>query len=81
MPKCSYCGLTYHNPRGLTLVLNSGDIKFLCSSKCRKNMLMKKRKVRWITKKTKSKEEIRQEILEESKQEEAGTSVNVEEKK
>ncbi|MEK6847701.1 MAG: 50S ribosomal protein L24e [Nanoarchaeota archaeon] len=54
MPKCSYCGKEYHVPRGLTLVMNDGTVKYLCSSKCRKNMLMKRRKVRWITKKKKS---------------------------
>jgi len=50
MPKCSYCGKEYGIPRGLTLVLNDGTLKYLCSSKCRKNMLMKRRKVRWISK-------------------------------
>ncbi len=55
MPKCSYCGEEYSLPRGLTLVLNDGSVKELCSSKCRKNMLMKRRKVKWILKKKKSK--------------------------
>jgi len=50
MPKCSYCGKEYGPPRGLTLVINDGSLKYLCSSKCRKNMLMKRRKVRWISK-------------------------------
>jgi len=55
MPKCVYCGKDYDLHKGLTLVGNDGKIKFLCSSKCRKNMLMKRRKVRWIIKKKKSK--------------------------
>lgn len=50
MPKCSYCGKQYEFPRGLTLVKTDGNVKYLCSSKCRKNMLMAKRKVRWILK-------------------------------
>lgn len=50
MPKCSYCGRDYEFPRGLTLVKTGGSVIYLCSAKCRKNMLMKKRKVRWITK-------------------------------
>ena len=50
MPKCSYCGKQYEFPRGLTLVKTDGNIVYLCSAKCRKNMLMKKRKVRWISK-------------------------------
>lgn len=54
MPKCSYCGRMYEPPHGLTFVMNDGTVKSLCSAKCRKNMLMKRRKVRWISKKTKS---------------------------
>lgn len=51
MPKCVYCGENYDIPKGLTLIMKDGTINYLCSSKCRKNMLMKRRKVRWITKK------------------------------
>ena len=70
MPKCSYCGKMYEFPRGLTLVKVDGSIKHLCSSKCRKNMLMKRRKVRWITKGNKNKEtikEIKEEVGEKEK--------------
>ena len=56
MPKCTYCGENYENPRGLTLVMKDGTVNHLCSSKCRKNMFMKRRKVRWIRKKDKSKQ-------------------------
>jgi len=56
MPKCVYCGKDYEFPRGTTLVMNDGTINYLCSSKCRKNMKMKRRKVRWISKKTKENE-------------------------
>jgi len=55
MPKCVYCGRVYEFPRGLTLVTKEGNVKYLCSSKCRKNMAMKRRRVRWITKKEKAK--------------------------
>ena len=48
MPKCSYCQKTYEFPRGLTLVMTNGYVNHLCSSKCRKNMLMGRRKVRWL---------------------------------
>ncbi len=51
MPKCVYCGTNYEFPRGLTLVKSDGTVKYLCSSKCKKNMLMKRRKVFWIKKK------------------------------
>ncbi|MGY4884745.1 MAG: 50S ribosomal protein L24e [Nanobdellota archaeon] len=57
MPKCVYCGENYDIHKGLTLIMKDGTINYLCSSKCRKNMLMKRRKVRWISKKKKEKEE------------------------
>ncbi len=50
MPQCSFCGKEYNIPRGLTYVQTDGVIKYLCSSKCRKNFLMHRRKVRWIAK-------------------------------
>ena len=50
MPKCSYCGNQYEFPRGVTLVKIDGNVLHLCSAKCRKNMEMRKRKVRWISK-------------------------------
>jgi|APSaa5957512622_1039677.scaffolds.fasta_scaffold00444_5 ribosomal protein L24E len=50
MPKCVYCGTQYEFPRGLTLVMKDGTVNTLCSSKCRKNMLMGRRKVRWLPK-------------------------------
>lgn len=51
MPKCVYCEKDYEFPRGVTLVTNKGAINYLCSSKCRKNMAMGRRKVRWISNK------------------------------
>jgi len=48
MTKCVYCGKEYDIPRGLTLVMKDGKVNYLCSSKCRKNMLMGRRKVRWV---------------------------------
>ncbi len=56
MPKCSYCKRDYEFPKGVTLVGNDGSVNYFCSSKCRKNMAMKRRKVRWISKKRKEKE-------------------------
>ena len=55
MPKCVYCGKDYDAHKGLTLVKNDGSVNHLCSSKCRKNMLMKRRKIRWVSKKKKEK--------------------------
>jgi len=56
MPKCVYCGSQYEFPRGLTLIMKDGTINYLCSSKCRKNMLMKRRKVKWVLSKKKVQE-------------------------
>jgi len=53
MPKCVYCGSQYEFPRGLTLIMKDGTINFLCSAKCRKNILMKRRKVKWVLSKKK----------------------------
>jgi large subunit ribosomal protein L24e len=50
MLKCSYCDKDYDSHKGLIFVLKDGNIKNFCSSKCRKNMQMKRRKVRWISK-------------------------------
>jgi ribosomal protein L24E len=63
MPRCVYCKTMYEIPRGLTLIMKDGTINHLCSSKCRKNMLMKRRKVRWISKAKKSKEDLQKEVL------------------
>lgn len=58
MPKCVYCKKDYEIPKGLTLVMKDGVVNHLCSSKCRKNMQMKRRKVRWISKEKKVKKEV-----------------------
>jgi ribosomal protein L24E len=56
MPKCVYCGKVYEPPRGLSYILKDGTVHFLCSPKCKKNMLMKRRKVNWIRKSAINKE-------------------------
>ena len=50
MPKCVYCGKNYEFPKGLTVVMKDGTVNYFCSSKCRKNMQMRRRKVRWLPK-------------------------------
>ena len=57
MNKCVYCKKEYTEHKGTTLVMNSGKINHFCSAKCRKNMLMKRRKVRWVSKVKKVKKE------------------------
>ena len=51
MPKCVFCGEQYESPRGTTIVTNDGTPNYFCSSKCRKNKSMKRRNVRWVSKK------------------------------
>ena len=55
MPKCTFCKRDYENPRGLTMVMNDGTIKFFCSGKCRKNSNLGRisKKVNWVRKKEK----------------------------
>jgi len=55
MPKCVYCFKQYDLHKGLTLIMKDGTINHFCSSKCRKNKFLKRRKVRWISKKKKGK--------------------------
>ena len=53
MPRCSFCRQNYEFPRGLSLILNDGNIFYFCSSKCRKNQMDLKRdskKVNWVRK-------------------------------
>jgi len=48
MPKCNYCGKQYEWPRGITVVdSSSGQIRYFCSSKCRKNAEKKRKKRKW----------------------------------
>jgi large subunit ribosomal protein L24e len=53
MPRCTFCKQNYEFPRGLTLILNDGNLLYFCSSKCRRNALHLKRdnkKVNWVRK-------------------------------
>lgn len=53
MPRCSFCKKNYEFPKGLSLILNDGNILYFCSSKCRRNQLHLKRdskKVNWVRK-------------------------------
>jgi large subunit ribosomal protein L24e len=59
MPVCSYCKTQYEFPRGTTIVMNDGNARYYCSSKCIKNEKLgrKSKKVKWINKKKKEKSE------------------------
>jgi large subunit ribosomal protein L24e len=65
MSKCVYCGKVYEPPRGLSLVTKEGNVKYLCSSKCRKNMLMKRRKVEWVRKSEETKKGLKAKVKKE----------------
>jgi ribosomal protein L24E len=57
MPKCSYCASHYEINRGMTYIKTDGTILHLCCAKCKKNYLMKRRKIRWVSKTKKDKTE------------------------
>jgi large subunit ribosomal protein L24e len=50
MPICSFCKKNYKFPRGLTIFTFDGRALHYCSSKCRKNLNLKRdpRKVNWV---------------------------------
>ena len=50
MPQCSVCKTNYEFPDGLTFVHVDGRILHFCSSKCRKNHEMGRKKLKWVTK-------------------------------
>ena len=50
MPKCSVCKTNYEFPDGLTFVHVDGRILHFCSSKCRKNHEMGRKKLKWVSK-------------------------------
>jgi ribosomal protein L24E len=59
MPFCSYCKKSYEIPRGMTVVMVDGTVNHFCSSKCRKNFLLKRRKVRWVLKNPENKADLK----------------------
>ncbi len=62
MHKCIYCGKDYPEHKGMTLVMNSGKINHLCSAKCRKNLKLKRRKVRWVSKRQPGEEKVEYDV-------------------
>jgi len=86
MPTCSFCKKHYKEPRGLTLFTFDGKSIHFCSSKCQRNLNLKRdpRKVNWIKREKKmtkaQKEAEKKEILQEAKAEEE-KPVEVKEKK
>jgi len=57
MPTCSFCKKHYKEPRGLTVFTFDGRSIHFCSSKCRKNLDLKRdpKKVNWIKREKKGK--------------------------
>jgi large subunit ribosomal protein L24e len=57
MPVCSFCKKSYEFPRGTTVILKDGSVKYYCSSKCRKNVKIGRvaKKVKWVKKAKKEK--------------------------
>lgn len=57
MPTCSFCKKHYDEPRGLTVFTFDGRAINYCSSKCRRNMALKRdpKKVNWVKREKKKK--------------------------
>lgn len=57
MPTCSFCKKNYVEPRGLTVFAFDGRAINYCSSKCRRNMALKRdpKKVNWVKREKKKK--------------------------
>ena len=85
MPTCSFCKKNYTEPRGLTVYGFDGKAMYFCSTKCRKNLNLKRdpKKVNWIKRDKKVKKVIekkveeKKEIVEEKKPETKKEEVNV----
>jgi large subunit ribosomal protein L24e len=72
MPTCSFCKNHYKEPRGLTVFTLDGKTIHLCSSKCRRNLALRRdpRKVNWVKREKKmSKSEKNAEKIEQIKDE------------
>ena len=52
MPTCHFCREAYNFPNGISVVQKDGNIRYFCSSKCRKNSEMGRdnKKVKWVRK-------------------------------
>jgi len=61
MPTCSFCKKHYKEPRGLTVFTFDGKSLHFCSSKCRRNLDLKRdpRKVNWVKREKKIKEVVK----------------------
>ena len=57
MPTCSFCKKHYDEPRGLTVFTFDGRAINYCSSKCKRNMALKRdpKKVNWVKREKKKK--------------------------
>ena len=70
MPTCSFCKKHYDSPRGLTVFTFDGRSIHFCSSKCKRNLDLKRdpKKVNWIKREKKVKKvEIKAEKSSETK--------------
>ena len=63
MPTCSFCKKNYLEPRGLTVFTFDGKSIHFCSSKCRRNMALKRdpKKTNWVRREKKVKKVIKKE--------------------
>jgi len=57
MPTCSFCKKNFKEPRGLTVFTFEGKTIHFCSSKCRRNLDLKRdpKKTNWVKREKKIK--------------------------
>ena len=58
MPTCSFCKKNYEFPRGITLFTIDGRSVYFCSSKCKRNLNLKRdpKKTNWVKREKKIKD-------------------------
>jgi len=78
MPTCSFCKKNFEAPRGLTVFTFEGKTIYFCSTKCRRNMNLKRdpKKVNWVKREKVKKSE---KVVEVKKKDE-GENVEIKEK-
>ena len=57
MTRCNYCSKQMKLGRGITFVTIDSKVLHFCSSKCRKNFKLGRKKKKWATKKKEKKKE------------------------
>ena len=82
MPTCFFCKKNYHEHKGLIVFTFEGKTMNFCSSKCRRNLDLKRdpKKVNWVKRKKKVKKIVAEKKVDEKVVEKKVDDVKVEKK-